>query len=316
MADLKISQFVDGGAVQETDSIAAVRGGVNTKVTVGTAAAYDVGASIGNVPLIIDINGVAGLDALDGSLLYNLNAQAPSDTLTALGSYNQDGFLVQTALNNFTAREITGTTNQVTVTDGDGVDGNPVISLPQDIHTGATPQFGSMVLSSTGPILRYIQTDVVADAKVWEFNNGGSSGAFTIRTRLDDFTGGTVAIQWLRSGANITGHQFTTNSGDFSFTGGDMVIATVGKALRIKEGTGGFMGTATMVAGVATVTISGLTSSDRAFTQLVTPGGTMGARVKAVCTTNTLTITAVSGAGSTVTSETSTYNFVIHRPSP
>lgn len=49
MADLKISQFADGGLVENTDEIAAVRGGVNTKVTVGSAARYEVGTGSGQI---------------------------------------------------------------------------------------------------------------------------------------------------------------------------------------------------------------------------------------------------------------------------
>lgn len=49
MADLKISQFSDGGLVENTDEIAAVRGGVNTKVTVGTSARYEVGTGSGQI---------------------------------------------------------------------------------------------------------------------------------------------------------------------------------------------------------------------------------------------------------------------------
>lgn len=41
MTDLKISQFADGGPIAETDQIAAVRSGVNTKVFVGSMAAED-----------------------------------------------------------------------------------------------------------------------------------------------------------------------------------------------------------------------------------------------------------------------------------
>lgn len=44
-------------------------------------------------------------------------------------------------------RTITGTANQITVTNGDGVAGNPTLSLPQDIHTGATPTFGSVTVT-------------------------------------------------------------------------------------------------------------------------------------------------------------------------
>jgi hypothetical protein len=49
----------------------------------------------------------------------------------------------------FPARTITGTTNQVTVTNGDGVSGNPTLSLPQDIHTGATPTFARLIANGT-----------------------------------------------------------------------------------------------------------------------------------------------------------------------
>lgn len=89
MADLKISQFADGGIVQDTDEIAAVRAGVNTKVVVGSmatedaadytptsglgdAAFLDVGADIGELLLIQNVGGNPGLPALDGSQLTNL----------------------------------------------------------------------------------------------------------------------------------------------------------------------------------------------------------------------------------------------------
>lgn len=49
MADLKISQFTDGGAIQSTDEIATNRAGINTKVFVGSAAAMDVGAGVGDI---------------------------------------------------------------------------------------------------------------------------------------------------------------------------------------------------------------------------------------------------------------------------
>ena len=80
--------------------------------------------------------------ALDGKQ----NADA---TLTALAAHNTNGILTQTAADTFTGRTITGTANQVNVTNGDGVSGNPTLSLPQDIHTGATPQFNGLAIVST-----------------------------------------------------------------------------------------------------------------------------------------------------------------------
>lgn len=55
MADKKISQFDNGGAIQPTDEIATNRGGVNTKVFVGSAAALNTGNDPGDIPTNADL---------------------------------------------------------------------------------------------------------------------------------------------------------------------------------------------------------------------------------------------------------------------
>jgi hypothetical protein len=52
------------------------------------------------------------------------------------------GLLAVTLANPLTlaGRTLTGTVNQVNVANGDGVAGNPTLSLPQNIHTGASPR--------------------------------------------------------------------------------------------------------------------------------------------------------------------------------
>jgi hypothetical protein len=61
-------------------------------------------------------------------------------TLTALAALNSTaGLLTQTAADTFTKRTLTGTANEITVADGDGIAGNPTFSLPAALtFTGKT----------------------------------------------------------------------------------------------------------------------------------------------------------------------------------
>lgn len=71
-------------------------------------------------------------------LAIGTNVQAYDAGLGALASFNTNGFIAQTADNTFAGRTITGTANQITVSNGDGVSGNPTLSIPYNAELGSS----------------------------------------------------------------------------------------------------------------------------------------------------------------------------------
>jgi len=108
-------------------------------------------------------------------------------TLTALAAYNTNGLLTQTAADTFTGRAITGTTNRVSVTNGNGVAGNPTIDIDSS-YVGQTS------ITTLGTI----------SAGTW---NGSVVGTTYGGTGLS--TIGT-ALQVLRVNAGATGLEYAT----------------------------------------------------------------------------------------------------------
>lgn len=78
--------------------------------------------------LTIQDNGAGSTLLVSASALQPLSAN-----LTTFSAYNTNGLFVQTSAGSFTGRTITGTANEVAVTNGDGVAGNPTVSLASGI---------------------------------------------------------------------------------------------------------------------------------------------------------------------------------------
>jgi len=79
------------------------------------------------------------------------DVQAYDADLTALAGVGTAGLLARTGAGTAAARTLTGTVNKVTVTNGDGVSGNPTLTLP-DALTLVTPTVSGLLTLTGGQV--------------------------------------------------------------------------------------------------------------------------------------------------------------------
>lgn len=99
--------------------------------------------------------------------------------------------------------------------------------------------------------------------------------------------------------------------GDVVVATSDLVVATAGKGLQVKEGANAKMGRSTLVGGAVTVETTAVTATSEIFVTSQVDGGTPGwLRVSARNAGQDFTITSSSGT------DTSTVAWIIVEPSP
>jgi len=125
-----------------TGDVTASAGSNTTAIATGVIVDADINASaaISATKLIdgsITDTELGYINTLSSNAQTQISAKQASDaTLTAIAAYNTNGILTQTAADTFTGRTITGTSNEISLSNGDGVSGNPTISLPSTIDLG------------------------------------------------------------------------------------------------------------------------------------------------------------------------------------
>jgi hypothetical protein len=210
------------------NDLAALEGLSSTGIAVRTASDTWAQRSIA-VP-------AAGISITNADGASGNPTLALANDLAALEGLGSTGIAVRTAADTWAQRTITGTTNQVTVSNGNGVSGNPTLSLPQDIHTGASPQFVGLTLtgnlSTAGVASSLIPSatdtyDLGSSTKLWR--KGWLSELDTVL-----FAQNTVTLVggWLmltkNEGSVPTGQDVTTGATSIDFgqsmTVGDFVL--------------------------------------------------------------------------------------------
>jgi hypothetical protein len=120
-----------------------------------------------------------------------------ANDLAALEALSSTGIAVRSNTDTWVQRTITGTSNQISVSNGDGVSGNPTLSTPQDIHTAATPQFAGIGLGtaySSGRI-QLVSGTTSADGVFWGTDTNLYRSAANMLTTDDSLTADGVIIR-------------------------------------------------------------------------------------------------------------------------
>ena len=158
---------------------------------------------------------------------------------------------------------------------------------------------GGVYLAAGNVTLRLDDQSQAADNRIWDVGNYG--GVLTIRTLNNAGSVADNAITIPRSGTTVSAVNIATS---------DLAILTVGKGLKIKEGSNARMGVATLSGGTITVANTSVTTNTRVFVSRSTTGGTEGTLSTTQINATSFTINSTSGT------DTSTVNWLLIEPSP
>lgn len=110
------------------------------------------------------------------------NVQAYDADLSAVAGLSSSGVIARTGAGTAAARTITGTSNQITVTNGDGVSGNPTLSIPSNAALPGSPTTTTQSASDNSTKIAttaYVDNQVSAGVSGVSSLNG-QTGALTL----------------------------------------------------------------------------------------------------------------------------------------
>ena len=99
--------------------------------------------------------------ASTGITLNGTDFQLATGNVLSLFNISTDGFIARNGSGTVVARTLTGTANQISISNTTG-GGNPVFSLPQNIHTAASPEFGGLTINGNVGIRAAASTSTAA----------------------------------------------------------------------------------------------------------------------------------------------------------
>lgn len=159
----------------------------------------------------------------DGTLKDTAVSAAVDAKLSAFSAHDTTGILTQTATDTFASRTITGTTNLISVTDGDGVLGNPTITVGSSVLRTDTAQTISGVKTfSAAPVIPTIT----------------NTGTLTLPTSTDTLVGRATTDTLTNKTITDSSNDVTANALHSATTTVDVSSATAPTAGQILTATG------------------------------------------------------------------------------
>jgi hypothetical protein len=335
-AQVTITQLPAAGTITGTEAVPIVQNGVTVQTTTGAIAASPAQTqtflTLNQEPSLANsrrLGATNGLTLTDGGAQGVLNVTTTGALLSLTSSGT--GLQVKTDSTTLTSRSIAVGSNGISITNGDGISGNPTLSLTGQVLGFANASVNGLVTLSTGGTVSSAQI-VGTSGQIGVANGNGISGNPTVSISDNAVLPGTASVtiplgttgqqpggsqgqlrfntdtQTFDGYSSGSWRQFSTAGGVTTFSGGTTgllpssaqsgAITLSGTLVPANGGTGattltGYLvgnGTSAFTA-VATIPNAGLTNSSITIgSTSVSLGGTL----------STLSGTTISGASNTL----------------